>query len=310
MRTNKKVKDLQRKLNKVLNLKLRVDGDYGNVTKNAVKRFQSVFGLVSDGDAGQKTLKKLDTVCAAMVSQKSLLNFGKRRFVVFVDAGHGGISEDNEYVTKGKRGYHPSKELHRGGHYYEGLENRIVAENFIEACTNVGIMCIRTYHPYKDTNLSERTELIRSWLRRGYYGYMHSFHSNAISADNSASKLESTQGFCVYTTRDKTFSDLIAQQHFDNVKETIGKDNWTFREQKYRDGDSDFEANFQMLRQTDLSEFDWFGSILDEWGFHTSATDCEFITEPKNRDLRVEACLKTARWVKTELNRTKPYVGR
>lgn len=294
------VKDLQYKLKKVLNRNISVDGAYGNTTKQAVWDFQRLYNLYVDGIAGEKTQAVLNRAYNALHKENSnLLNFDKKRFVVFVDAGHGGIDDNGNYTTSGKRAYHSGHALHERGHYYEGYENRVVAEAFIEACTEAGIMCIRTYHPHKDTSLSQRTNLIRSYLRRGYYGYMHSFHSNAIASSNSAAKLESTKGYMVFNTRGDNFSDEIATQHFTHVKEEVGTNNWKYRTQQNQDGDVDFEVNFQMLRETDLKEFDQFGAILDEWGFHTSAADCQFILD--SREERVKACLKTAQWVKNKL---------
>lgn len=294
------VKDLQYKLKKVLNRNISVDGDYGNTTKQAVWDFQTLYNLYVDGIAGEKTLAVLNRAYGALHKENSpLLNLGEKRFVVFVDAGHGGIDDKGSYTTLGKRAYHKGHGLHERGHYYEGYENRVVAEAFIEACTDAGIMCVRTYHPYKDTSLSARTELVRSYLRRGYYGYLHSFHSNAIASSNTPRKLEATKGYMVFNTRGNNFSDEIATQHFKHVKEEVGEDQWNYRTQKYSDGDVDFEVNFQMLRETDLAEFKQFGSILDEWGFHTSAADTQFIID--TREQRVKACLRTAQWVKQEL---------
>jgi len=303
-----KVKNLQYKLKKVLNRSLSIDGDYGPSTEAAVKLFQSLYGLKPDGYAGPITNAKLLKVYKAMFSDNSdLLHFGKRRFVVFVDAGHGGINENGNYVTPGKRAYHKGETMHERGHYYEGFENRLIAEAFIEACTDAGIMCVRTYHPYKDTSLATRSEIIRSWLRRGYYGYLHSIHSNAISTSkNSAKKLNATRGFMVFSTIGSNFSDKIATQHFKNVQSIIGADNWRYRTQM-KDGDEDYEVNFQILRETDLKEFEWFGAILEEWGFHTSKTDSKFIIDPKNRKKRVEAALATAKWVKKKLDKKLNY---
>ena len=298
IKQNKKaVKNLQYKLRKVLNISLSVDGDYGPSTKRAVISFQSLHGLKQDGVYGKITEKHLDNLYKALYQQNSeLLNFGKRRFVIFVDAGHGGINEKGMYVTPGKRAHHKGYKMHERGHYYEGYENRLTAEAFIEACTEAGIMCIRVYHPYKDTSLSDRTEIIRSYLRRGYYGFLLSFHSNAISSKNNPQKLANTTGFCVYTTHGDTHSDKIADAHFDHVKQTIGPNNWYYRKQ-LKDDDNDFEANFQILRESDLHEFHWFGAILEEWGFHTSKHDANFIINPEMRKKRVQAALKTARWV-------------
>ncbi len=296
------VKELQYKLKKILRKSLSIDGDYGPSTERTVKLFQKLYSLTVDGSVGRQTQSKIKLVYDSLFKYNSgLLHFGKRRFVVFVDAGHGGIDENGDYVTPGKRAYHKGEKLHERGHYYEGYENRMIAEAFIEECTAAGIMCIRTYHPYKDTSLSQRTEIIRSWLRRGYFGYLHSFHSNAISHRNSAAKLNSTRGFMVFSTRGNNFSDAIASQHYANAQAIMGADNWNFRKQNSKDGDVDFEVNFQVLRETDLHEFPWFGAILEEWGFHTSKTDALFISNPQNRGKRVAAGLQTAKWVKKSL---------
>lgn len=300
------VKNLQYRLRKILKISLSVDGDYGPSTTHAVKKFQFMHGLVVDGIAGSKTLYKLSQVYQALFELNSpLLHFGKARFVIFVDAGHGGIDEQGRYVTSGKRAYHPNLTLHERGHYYEGFENRLIAEAFIEACTQEGILCIRTYHPYKDWSLSDRTQIIRSWLRRGYYGYLHSFHSNAISSKNSPTKLKNTIGYMVFSTLGDSFSDRIAEQHFKHVQQTIGPHKWHYRTQ-LKDGDADYEANFQILRETDLLEFkDRFGAILDEWGFHSSSKDAQFITNPNTRVQRVKACLQTALWVQQQFYNAK-----
>lgn len=298
-KTGQDVKDMQFKLKAVLNRSLSVDGDYGRNTRQAVADFQKLYNLSVSGLADISTLTTLDVAYNTLFKKNSgLLNFGSNRFIVFVDAGHGGIDDKGLYTTPGKRAHHKDAELHERGHYYEGYENRIIAESFIEALTANGIMYERLYHPFKDTSLSDRTELTRAWLRRGYYGYMHSMHSNAISEVNSPAKLESTTGYCVYTGLGNTFSDEIATQQWNHVKELLP--DWNLRTE-LSDGDVDHEANFQMLRQTDLVEFDRFGAILDEWGFHTSAKDCKFIIN--SRKERVQACLNTALWVKSKLDK-------
>lgn len=295
------VRALQLRLRNVLNRNLVVDGDFGPATERAVRLFQGIYDLTVDGVAGPVTQGKLERVYNIMfLDNSSLLHFTERRFVVFVDAGHGGINGQGRYVTPGKRARHEGVELHEEGNYYEGYENRIIAEAFIEACTDTNIMCVRTYHPWKDTPLAERSEIVRSWLRRGYVGYLHSFHSNAISSSNTPERLEATRGFMVFNTLGDNFSDDIATQHFSHVRQETNNE-WVYRTQTSRDGDVDYEVNFQILRETDLDEFPFFGAILDEWGFHTSKTDTLFITNPRNRQRRVSACVRTAKWVKQQI---------
>lgn len=288
-----KVKTLQRKLNKILRIQVKVDGIFGIGTMTAVKKLQKQYGLTIDGIVGAKTNREINKQYNILMDSSDMVTFTKPRFVVFVDAGHGGINDLGRYVTAGKQAYHEGTDLHQNGHYYEGYENRIVAEMFIEQMTKEGIQTIRTYHPVDDTPLSQRTRLVNSYLKRGYFGYLHSFHSNAISSSNSKQKLESTRGFCVFSTRGDTLSDNIAEKHFQTVLSTV--EDWKLRTQTRQDGDSDFEANFQILRQTDKNLKN-FGAILEEWGFHTSKIDTEFIID--SRILRVSCAVKTAKKVK------------
>ena len=294
-----KVKDLQMKINKVMGYNMAIDGHYGKSTERCVTYFQNWCALKGDGIAGRKTLKRLDYYYAKATEKSKLLADFPKEFVVFVDAGHWGVDDKGRYADGGKKAFHLGCDLHEGGWYYEGHENRIIAEKFIRKLTAEGITAIRTYHPYKEVKLSYRTNTIRSWLRRGCYGYMHSIHSNAISSSNSAIKLENTRGFMTFNTVGDTFSDEIASQHFLHMRGQL-KDKMLFRTQE-KDGDVDFEANFSMLRDTDLREFKMFGAILDEFDFHTSAAGCRFIME--HRFERVEAMFETAKWVKKELQK-------
>ena len=45
---------------------------------------------------------------------------------------------------------------------------------------------------------------------------------------------------------------------------------------------------------TDTKEFDLYGGILEEFGFHSSAKDCAFIIQEETRQKRVAAALTTA----------------
>ncbi len=297
-----KVKNLQKKLNKIMSFSIVVDGHFGQDTHLIVLRFQEQNNLTMDGIVGRVTMSAINNQYLQMMESSNLMTFGKNRFVVFVDSGHGGIDDSGRYTTSGKRAYHDGVELHDNGNYYEGFENRIVAEQFIQELTSEGIQSIRLYHPYLDTSLSVRTRLVNDYLNRGYFGYLISFHSNAISSSNSPTKLENTTGFCVYTTKGDTLSDKIAEIHFKNVFDNFS--DWNLRTQKATDSDSDFEANFQVLRQTDTEQNSGrFGAILEEFGFHTSKQDTEFIIA--NRDKRVKCAVLTAKKVREMMKKTQ-----
>lgn len=59
---NYNVEFIQSTLNKVSGEHLTVDGDYGDATRAAVKRFQAANGLVADGWVGLRTMGKLFTL--------------------------------------------------------------------------------------------------------------------------------------------------------------------------------------------------------------------------------------------------------
>lgn len=283
------VSTLQKMLKKILNNGMKVDGHFGLHTERAVIQFQTLYNLTPDGLVGSQTMRKLEELYADMIIS-SIKNIGDK-FVVFVDAGHGGIDDNGYYKTSGKRAYHEALELHDSGWYYEGYENRIVAEMFITELAKCGIEAVRTYHPFEDTKLWQRSNLVKAYLKRGFYGYLHSFHSNAISESNSINKLLNTTGFSCYTTTKSTLSDKIAEEHYRNIKEQFP--DWKIRTDK-SDGDSDYEADFALLRNTDMIDSNTFGAILEEFGFHTSQKDVRFIMS--NREKRVQAAVKTALW--------------
>lgn len=56
------VKDVQKALNWSISAGLKVDGQYGEKTKQAVKKYQKIYGLTQDGFWGQKCNKKLGTI--------------------------------------------------------------------------------------------------------------------------------------------------------------------------------------------------------------------------------------------------------
>lgn len=215
------------------------------------------------------------------------------KFVVFVDAGHGGIDPKmGKYTTSGKRAYHAGLPMHDGkGNYYEGVENRIVADAVCAALAANGIQSVRVHHPFADSQdggsaeLQRRAALVNDYLAAGYTGYLHSFHSNAIGGD--AAKMEQTQGFCVFTTVGQTHSDKLAEKLWDYTK--IAFPEWNVRSQM-SDGDRDHEENFYIIRSVACP------AILEEFGFHTSRKDAEFIMA--NRSARVQNAVKLAIWAR------------
>lgn len=64
---NETTRELQECLNYIMNAGLKVDGYYGIKTHDAVKAFQSKYGLTVDGDAGPQTLGKVNGVLGTIM---------------------------------------------------------------------------------------------------------------------------------------------------------------------------------------------------------------------------------------------------
>lgn len=88
-----RVKSLQRALKEVDCYSGSIDGKYGDLTYEAVKRFQSKVGLNADGKAGAKTLKSLNN--------KTKKNKVSTSFVLEVGSASAEVSRIQSYL-KGK----------------------------------------------------------------------------------------------------------------------------------------------------------------------------------------------------------------
>jgi peptidoglycan LD-endopeptidase CwlK len=117
-----KIKEIQQKLIKLgYQLNGGADGIFGQSTLNAVKQFQSKYGLAVDGIVGENTLKKIDEVLKQISKDKQveqnkkLQEVMKMKLVDFIgedrmnkvatvlrEAKQDGILESNEWEEKAK----------------------------------------------------------------------------------------------------------------------------------------------------------------------------------------------------------------
>jgi N-acetylmuramoyl-L-alanine amidase len=267
---------------------LTIDGRFGFITELRVQDFQRKYGLTVDGIAGRHTFAALEEVT-------------KDKFMIAIHGGHGGLDPSTgKYATDpstGKRYQHKGIALHTSeGWFYEGVENRIIANAVAEELRQRGIFVMVTHHPYKCDygHLRMHANKILPYLQSGYKGYMHSFHSNAISTSNSKEKLDKTRGGWVFTSKGLTFSDEVAKVLLEQWLMNFGS--WTrLRDRKDEPtANSDAEANFQVLRDVERIGNKMFGAILEEFGFFTSVIDAAFIIEPETRKKRIQCAINTA----------------
>jgi hypothetical protein len=86
-----KVKNLQRKLNKIMSVALVVDGHFGQDTYLIVLRFQEQNNLTMDGIVGRVTMSAINNQYIQMMESSNLMTFGKNRFVI--------RHQENEHIT-------------------------------------------------------------------------------------------------------------------------------------------------------------------------------------------------------------------
>lgn len=275
---------------------------FDNNLLEAVKQYQITNGLVPDGIVGAKTWE-------------SIKHKTSDKFIISIHGGHGGIDpKTNKYTTAGKCYRHKGHKLHtEDGWFYEGVENRLIADEVAKRLRALGFFVITTHHEYNDDEgqLLKHYTATLPYIKRGYDGYTHSFHSNAAGSDDPVA-LEATQGGFVYTTIGVTISDYLAAKLLEIWRTKFG--NWWVRmEDDRRRKDlnkkitisSDAEANYQVIRNVEGDKninplkSKNYGAILEEFGFMTSLKDTKFIIDPENREKRIQAAVELAQWYKS-----------
>lgn len=162
-------------------------------------------------------------------------------FMVFLDAGHGGILRNGQYATApSKQWRHPQGTFHGDGWFYEGVWNRTLTNRVSNKLRNLDIQHLIVSHEFLDTSLAYRVELANWYHQRVARTLYLSNHSNAATT--------TARGFEVYTSPGTTGSDAIADDHMTNVRNLLG-DRITYRTDR-SDGDQDREAKFYVLTKT------------------------------------------------------------
>ncbi|KAA3638785.1 MAG: N-acetylmuramoyl-L-alanine amidase, partial [Bacteroidetes bacterium] len=101
-------------------------------------------------------------------------------FCVYLDAGHGAIDPDGNYVTAPNKQFEHSKgTFHNEKWFYEGVWNRTLTNRVAEKLKNLGISYLNVSHEYLDTSLSYRVKMA-NWYHKNYKkGIYISNHANA-----------------------------------------------------------------------------------------------------------------------------------
>lgn len=184
------------------------------------------------------------------------------------DNGHGGVI-DGKYQTAGKR----SPVWKDGSQLLEGVFNRAIVKRLMKSCTDAGIDCINLVDTEEEISLRKRTDKANDIYRQqrdkgGKPCIYISIHANGFSK-------ESAHGWAVYTSVGETKSDKIAEILFNNAKEEFPDHKMR---KDTRDGDSDQESNFWVLRKTVMP------AILSENFFMTNRKESAILLSEEGRD--------------------------
>jgi len=178
------------------------------------------------------------------------------KHLFLLDPGHGGAIK-GVYQTAGKR----SPKFDDGSVLYEGVNNRDNVKRVMTALKAEGIDCVDIVKSNKDVPLEKRVADANALHAERPCVYI-SFHSDA--AGNGVD-WHPASGFSVYTSVGQTESDKFAELMINEIAAKFGnKIKW--RTDK-SDGDSDWEANFYVLKNTNCP------AILIEAGFHTNKAE-------------------------------------
>lgn len=197
---------------------------------------------------------------------------------IFLDAGHGSLDKNGNYVTAPSKQYeHAKGAFHKGRWFFEGVWNRTLTNRVASKLSQLGIPHLIVSHEYVDTSLEYRVELA-NWYHKNYKeGLYISNHANAGGGQ--------ARGFEVYTSPGQTASDTVAELHWKNVKDLLG-DRITMRSDT-SDGDYDKEARFYVLTKTAMP------AILVEHLFFDNYDDAILLMDEEIIDRFAEAQVRT-----------------
>lgn len=200
-------------------------------------------------------------------------------FLVFLDAGHGGLDADGNYLTAPSKQFkHSRGTFHNEGWFYEGVWNRVLTNRVAEKLDQLSIPYYKVYDEVADISLSYRVDVANWYARQVDKCLYISNHANAGGGQ--------ARGFEIYTSPGNTRSDRVAEFHWENTKAVVGNRITRYRADR-SDGDHDKEARFYVLTRTTMS------AILVEHLFFDNYEDCKLLMDPDIIERFAEAQVRT-----------------
>lgn len=180
---------------------------------------------------------------------------------LIIDRGHATLSTSGKYVTPGKQFLYTN-----GTHVYEGFENQKYAETLSKKGIEAGFKIEFTVKPNdpRDPSLADRVKIANSSPNKNSAIFL-SLHNNAGGG----------VGTEIFTSIGATLADKYCESIFDSLKKIFP--NRVLRTDT-RDGDSDKEENFYVLKYTSMP------AILFEFGFFDRWEDYVLLSSQVNID--------------------------
>ena len=173
---------------------------------------------------------------------------------VVVDVGHGGLDPSTgKYVTAGKR------MVKDGIEFYEGVNNRIVGKQLVEALKAKGLDAELLFDHWKDLSLGTRVNLANDlYYKNNKKVFLISIHSDAAG---NGKEWHSAKGITTFIydkagRKSQEFARIINNELICNMFDLT-----TNRGVR--------KANFQILRETNCP------AVLLELGFHTNKEEVQ-----------------------------------
>jgi N-acetylmuramoyl-L-alanine amidase len=213
-----------------------------------------------------------------MTNKKLIVQPKRHDYCVFYDAGHGAKEPGTEEYTTAPNKLFDFKDyvgrqyakFHQGSIFLEGVKNRIVAELVINELEKQNINVIRVYHPWKDTSLKHRVALADYYHNNIQKGMYVSEHSNAHNTK--------ARGFSIWTSKGRTKSDFLADKFHQMYAEEFRDIPQIKVRSDKSDGDHDYEANFYVLRETDMPSVLFENLFFDNYEDAMLLIDINYIT--------------------------------
>jgi len=185
------------------------------------------------------------------------------KYTILLDNGHGGMV-DGKYSTcpdwtDNPKTWH-KMHVHEGVPLYEGVFNRDVVDEIAAELWKRDIKYVLINPESKDISLKERVKRANDFYKDNKNCIFVSIHGNAFNT--------SAKGFEIFTSKGDTPADPIAESISIEMSKAFPSRvmRWDLS-----DGDRDKEANFYVLKHTDMP------AILSENFFFDNPSDAKLM---------------------------------